>query len=98
MTVRLDTRVKRFGFVVMSVGVAMVALGCGLILDYSGGNSGIFWECFRDNLHLAQYSCSIGLTRRCLLPGIVLAVAGLLLSFAYDAGIGRIVRWINSVP
>ena len=86
MTVRLDTRVKRIGFVVMAVGLVMV-----------GSGSWIIWNDFP-----AAFWASVTFERgypfetsRLVSYGFPLAIAGFLLSFAYDAGIGRIVRWIN---
>lgn len=92
MSMRLDSKVKRIGFVVMVVGLVLVAAGCWFIETGGGGLPGAFWaSVLFDRNYYAE-------TSRLVSYGFPLTIAGFLLSFAYDLGIGRIVRWIQSAP
>lgn len=92
MTARLDTRVKRIGFVAMLAGLVMMAAGCWFIVDFGTDLTTIFWaSVVFDRRYYEQ-------TSRLVSYGFPLAIIGFMLSFAYDPGIGCIVRWIQRAP
>ena len=99
LTNKLDTPIKRAGFVVMVVGVMLWLIGTIQIIDDAYFSSSSFL--YRTKVILnetmrAVTSDSYAYRRHWLAAwGVYLTGAGMLFSFLYDLGLGRIARWIR---
>ncbi|MBH3412552.1 hypothetical protein [Pseudomonas putida] len=94
VTAPLTSPVKRFGFVVLLVGLALTIIG--MIQIGAGLNSyrwfGNFLDVFGNAISYDRYY-----SRRYPLAAIgpYMLLSGLLLSYLYDCTIGRLLNWIH---
>ena len=86
----LNTPIQRFGFVIIVLGAAFFLLGWVLwVLD----DAIYFWRTFFRSVSFDTYYW-YGYNYLIVI-GFYLLIIGLALSYLYNIGIGRIVRWVK---
>lgn len=90
----LNTPLKRTGFVILIVGLGMLAVGVLQVVADDLSQRGVIervWDAVtRDRYAYRRFWIAAW--------GAYLTVAGLLFSFLYDATLGRLARWIMGQP
>ncbi|TNV22129.1 hypothetical protein FH968_04440 [Buttiauxella sp. B2] len=87
---QLNTPVKRIGFLVLAIGLALFAIGW---IMWAADDFVYGWEEFIRSVTFDTYLWNNYNNFMCY--GFYLALFGAVFSYFYDLGIGQIVRWIK---
>src|SRR5258706_10170103 len=97
----INTPIKRFGYVVLLVGIIILASSLvhfGIFVFRSGGWGNYLTAAFHGPQEF--FGDLFGYRGRRYIPylvgGFIIGAAGYLLSYGYDATIARLVRWIRT--